>query len=79
VQRPPKCVHARTKSYLVRWRDPKTRASQGLAVAGLAKAETLKRLLDANDQSFQIAQYAILFNEKRTPTALRSFWNTSTC
>ncbi|WP_307276606.1 hypothetical protein [Arthrobacter sp. W4I7] len=53
---------------MVRWRDPKTRASQGLTVASLTEAETLKRLLDANGQSFEIAQHAILSNEKRTPT-----------
>ncbi|WP_216636658.1 hypothetical protein [Arthrobacter sp. OY3WO11] len=57
-----------SKSYMVRWRDPKTRASQGLTVASLTEAETLKRLLDANGQSFEIAQHAILSNEKRTPT-----------
>ena len=56
------------KSYMVRWRDPKTRASQGLSVATLTEAETLKRLLDANGQSFEIAQHAILTNEKRVPT-----------
>jgi integrase len=56
-----------SKSYMVRWRDPKTRASQGLTVASLPEAETLKRLLDANGQSFQIAQHAILSNEKRVP------------
>lgn len=57
-----------SKSYMVRWRDPKTRASQGLTVASPTEAETLKRLLDANGQSFEIAQHAILSNEKRTPT-----------
>jgi len=78
------CVHGRTvfpmasiatrtkkdgsKSYMVRWRDPKTRASQGLTVATLPEAETLKRLLDANGQSFEVAQHAILSNAKNTPT-----------
>jgi hypothetical protein len=57
-----------SKSYMVRWRDPKTRASQGLTVAALVEAGTLKRLLDANGQSFEIAQHAILSNAKRTPT-----------
>jgi len=65
------CVHGRTvfpmasnaartrkegsKSYIVRWRDPKTRASQGLTVTTLTEAETLQRLLDAIGQSFQVA------------------------
>jgi len=57
-----------SKSYMVRWRDPKTRSNQGLTVSTLIEAETLKRLLDANGQSFEIAQHAILANEKRTPT-----------
>jgi hypothetical protein len=55
-------------SYMVCWRDPKTRASQGLTVATRLEAETLKRLLDANGQSFEVAQHAILSNAKRTPT-----------
>jgi hypothetical protein len=45
-----------------------SRASQGLTVTTLPEAETPKRLLDANGQSFKIAQYAITSNEKRTPT-----------
>lgn len=57
-----------SKSYMVRWRDKKTKSAQGLTVATLTEAETLKRLLDANGQSFEIAQHAILTNEKRPPT-----------
>ncbi|UKA68342.1 site-specific integrase [Arthrobacter sp. FW306-05-C] len=57
-----------TSSYMVLWRDPKSREQQGLTVATIVEAETLKRLLDANGQSFEIAQHAILSNEKRTPT-----------
>ena len=57
-----------SKSYMVRWRDPKTRSNQGLTVATEAEAETLKRLLDANGQSFEIAQHAILTNRARVPT-----------
>jgi hypothetical protein len=57
-----------TASYMVLWRDPKSREQQGLTVATLVEAETLKRLLDANGQSFEIAQHAILTNAKRTPT-----------
>ncbi len=40
------------------WRDPKSR-----------EAETLKRLFDANGQSFEIAQQAILANQLKVPTA----------
>lgn len=57
-----------SKSYMVRWRDPKTKTAQGLTVGTLTEAETLKRLLDANGESFEIAQHAILTNEKRPPT-----------
>lgn len=53
---------------MVLWRDPKSREQQGLTVLTLVEAETLKRLLDANGQSFEIAEHAILSNEKRTPT-----------
>jgi SH3-like domain-containing protein len=53
---------------MVCWRDPKTRSSQGLTVTTLLEAETLKRVLDANGQSFEVAQHALLNNAKRTPT-----------
>lgn len=53
---------------MVLWRDPKSREQQGLTVATEAEAETLKRLLDANGQSFEIAQHAILTNQARVPT-----------
>jgi hypothetical protein len=55
-------------SSMVRWRDPKRRSNQGLTVSTLLESETVKRPLDANGQSFEIAQHAILSNEKRTPT-----------
>lgn len=53
---------------MVLWRDPKTREQQGLTVATLVEDDTLKRLLDANGLSFEIAQHAILSNAKRMPT-----------
>ena len=54
---------------MVRWRDPKSRTNQRASPSPpSAEAETLKRLLDANGQSFEIAQHAILSNQKRTPT-----------
>lgn len=57
-----------SQSFMVRWRDPKTGKAQGLTVATESEAETLKRLLDANGQNFEIAQHAILTNQKRVPT-----------
>ncbi|WP_240721525.1 hypothetical protein [Pseudarthrobacter sp. NamE5] len=57
-----------TTSYMVLWRDPKSREQQGLTVLTLVEAETLKRLLDANVQSFEVAQHAMLTNAKRPPT-----------
>ncbi|MBP2266400.1 integrase [Pseudarthrobacter sp. PvP004] len=57
-----------SKSFMVRWRDPKTGKAQGLTVVTESEAETLKRLLDANGQNFEIAQHAILANAKRLPT-----------
>lgn len=84
VQNPKKCVQRRSvlcmasistrtkkdgsKSFMVRWREPKTGKAQGLTVASESEAETLKRLLDANGQNFEIAQHAILTNAKRVPT-----------
>lgn len=47
-----------SKSYMVRWRDPKNRSNQGITVASETEAETLKRLLDANGQSFEVAQHS---------------------
>ncbi|WOC62793.1 hypothetical protein RI444_09325 [Paenarthrobacter sp. AT5] len=57
-----------SQSFTVRWRDPKIQKHQGITVATQAEAETLKRLLDANGQNFEIAQHAILENAKRVPT-----------
>lgn len=53
---------------MVCWRDPKSHEQQGITVASETEAETLKRLLDANGQSFEIAQSALLSNEARVPT-----------
>ena len=57
-----------SQSFMVRWRDPKTHKAQGLTFVSHSEAETLKRLLDANGQNFEIAQHAILDNSKRVPT-----------
>ena len=53
---------------MVCWRDPKSREQQGITVATETEAETLKRLLDANGQSFEVAQSALLSNAARIPT-----------
>jgi hypothetical protein len=68
-----------SSSYMVLWRDPKSREQQGLTVATIVEAETLKRLLDANGQSSRLRSMP----SSRTSSAhrqwLRSFRNTSTC
>jgi hypothetical protein len=45
-----------TTSFMVCWRDPASSKEQGITFANEAEAVTLKRLLDANKQSFEIAQ-----------------------
>ncbi|BCW44726.1 hypothetical protein [Arthrobacter sp. StoSoilB5] len=67
-----------SQSFMVRRRDPKTHKAQGLTVASMHEAETLKRLLDANGQSFEIAQHAILTNEKCVPTVAEVIQEQST-
>jgi integrase len=57
-----------SKSFMVRWREPKTGKAHGLTFVSHSEAETLKRLLDANGQNFEVAQHAILDNSKRVPT-----------
>ncbi|WP_252568956.1 tyrosine-type recombinase/integrase [Pseudarthrobacter cellobiosi] len=54
-------------SYTVRWRNPETRKQEGITLATSAEAQTLKRLLDANNQSFEIAQHAMLANQSKAP------------
>ncbi|MCR1160368.1 site-specific integrase [Paenarthrobacter sp. UW852] len=57
-----------SSSFMVVWRDPKIRKQQGITVDSEHEAETLKRLLDANGQSFEIAQQALLDNRAKIPT-----------
>ncbi|MFS2087633.1 tyrosine-type recombinase/integrase [Paenarthrobacter nicotinovorans] len=57
-----------SSSFMVVWRDPKIRKQQGITVDSAHEAETLKRLLDANGQSFEIAQQALLDNRAKIPT-----------
>jgi hypothetical protein len=45
-----------TTSFMVCWRDPASSKEQGITFANEAEAVTLMRLLDANKQSFEIAQ-----------------------
>ncbi|WP_251040067.1 hypothetical protein [Arthrobacter sp. ISL-72] len=66
-------VRKRTKkdgstSFMVCWRDPATGREQGITLATEAEAVTLKRLLDANKQSFEIAQHAMVQNQTKAPT-----------
>jgi len=57
-----------TTSFMVCWRDPANRKDQGVTFTTAAEAETLKRLLDANNQSFEIAQSAMVANQSKSPT-----------
>ncbi|WP_426986266.1 hypothetical protein [Pseudarthrobacter sp. Y6] len=57
-----------SSSFMVCWRDPATGKEQGVTFATEPEAITLKRLLDANNQSFEIAQHAIVKNQATTPT-----------
>ncbi|MCU1574233.1 MAG: site-specific integrase [Micrococcaceae bacterium] len=57
-----------SRSYVVRWRAPETRTQQGITFASEVEAATLKRLLDANGQSFQIAQDALLDARRDVPS-----------
>ncbi|WP_231391739.1 tyrosine-type recombinase/integrase [Arthrobacter sp. 35W] len=57
-----------SKTYTVRWRDPKTRTEQGITFATESEATTVKKLLDANGQSFEIAQDALVAKESNLPT-----------
>lgn len=58
--KPQKCVHGRS---VLLWP-----ASVHAPKRTVRSPKTLKRLLDVNGQSFEIAQHAVLSNEKRTPT-----------
>ncbi|NVM97764.1 site-specific integrase [Arthrobacter sp. SDTb3-6] len=57
-----------SKVFMVRWRDPETRRNHGISMGTEVEANLLKRLLDANGQSFEIAQTALLENDKKKPT-----------
>ncbi|MFH5879466.1 tyrosine-type recombinase/integrase [Arthrobacter sp. NA-172] len=57
-----------SKSYMVRWRDPKTRTQQGITFDNESEALTVKRLLDANGQSFEVAQDALISIQKHVPS-----------
>lgn len=66
VRRIRKRIKTDGSSSMVLRRDPKSREAR--QPPRFVEAETLKRLLYANGQSFDIAQHAILSNEKRTPS-----------
>ena len=56
-----------SRSFTVRWRDPQSRNQQGITFATEIEAVTLKKFLDANRQSFEIAQQAIVAMQAKTP------------
>ncbi|GAA3316016.1 hypothetical protein GCM10017710_26550 [Arthrobacter ramosus] len=55
-------------SFTVRWRNPETRKQEGITFSTASEAKTLKRLLDANHQSFEIAQHAMVKSQTKAPT-----------
>ncbi len=57
-----------TTSFRVCWRDPATGKEQGIIFFTEVGATTLKRLLDANKQSFEIAQQAIVQSHSKVLT-----------
>ncbi|WP_159619145.1 tyrosine-type recombinase/integrase [Arthrobacter zhaoguopingii] len=66
-------IRKRTKkdgstSFMVCWRDPVRRTEQGITLPTESEAITLKRLLDANNQSFEIAQHAMVTSQTKAPT-----------
>jgi integrase len=50
------------------WRDPVTKKQQGLTFTSESEAETIRRLLDANGQSFEVAQETLLRAKHKVPT-----------
>lgn len=57
-----------SQTYTVLWRDPQSKQQQGLTFSSNAEAETVTRLLDANGQSFEIAQETLLRAKSTVPT-----------
>lgn len=57
-----------SQTYTVLWRDPQSKQQQGLTFSSNAEAETVKRILDANGQSFAIAQETLLRAKSTVPT-----------
>lgn len=57
-----------SKTFTVMWRDPKSKAQQGITFASESEAVTVQKLLDANGQSFQIAQEALVARQNGVPT-----------
>ncbi|WP_162178521.1 tyrosine-type recombinase/integrase [Mycetocola saprophilus] len=57
-------------SLAVLWRDPETGKQTSVTVATMDAAETLKRLLDANGQSFSAAERILESNARKTPLVI---------
>lgn len=52
----------------MRWCNIESGKQEGITFGTEAEAITLKRLLDANNQSFEIAQHAMAANQTKVPT-----------
>ena len=50
------------------WRGPVTSAQQGLTFSSESETVTIKRLLDANSQSFEVAQEVMVQAKRKVPT-----------
>ncbi|MDJ0320265.1 hypothetical protein [Pseudarthrobacter sp. PS3-L1] len=58
------------RSFTVRWRNPGSRKQEEITLATSAEVQTLKRLLDANNQSFEIAQHAMVETQAHAVAAV---------
>lgn len=57
-----------SQTYTVMWRDPETKTQQGMTFTSESEAATVKRLLDANCQSFEMVQEVLLRAKRKVPT-----------
>lgn len=57
-----------SQTFTVMWRDPISKAQQGLTFSSETEAVTIKKLLDANGQSFEMAQEVLLRAKRKVPT-----------
>ncbi len=57
-----------SQTYTVMWRDPETKTQQGVTFTSESEAATVKRLMDANCQSFEMAQEVMLRAKRKVQT-----------